>query len=166
MRALQDGWTPLNFASSKGHAVAVGVLLANGADVEAKDNVSVTPSRWDAPTREASHKHARETHAVASAGTITLLTQYRVLACITKAGACHLPVLVTYSWPYLALAIREKQLCVKSLLSEPCMPIQLTSYSHGYSLMPIYSYGYHGILNAVAITICRFRIAAILTKSG
>jgi hypothetical protein len=39
------------------------VLLAKGADMEAKMNVSVTPIRTesDAPTREAAHKHARET---------------------------------------------------------------------------------------------------------
>jgi ankyrin repeat protein len=87
MCALQDGWTPLYAASSNGHAEVVGALLAKGADVEAQTKVSVTPSRWDAPTREAAPKHARETHAAATADLVTLLTQYRVLACVTKSGA-------------------------------------------------------------------------------
>jgi ankyrin repeat protein len=123
LRAPQDGWTPLYAASSNGHAEAVEALLAKGADVEAKDNVSVTTGRMDNPTRGASHKHARETLAAAMADFVTSLTQYRALECVTKAGAEHSPVLVTNSWPYLALAIREKQLYVKSLLSEPCISI-------------------------------------------
>jgi hypothetical protein len=41
MRAPQDGWTPLIAASSSGHAEVIGALLAKGADVEAKDNVSM-----------------------------------------------------------------------------------------------------------------------------
>jgi hypothetical protein len=58
----------------------VRALLAKGADVEAKDYVSLTPTRTDAPAREASHKHARETIAAETAGTVTSLTQYRALA--------------------------------------------------------------------------------------
>jgi hypothetical protein len=45
MRVLQNGWTPLYNASSKGHAGVVGALLAKGADVEAKDNVSMAQRR-------------------------------------------------------------------------------------------------------------------------
>jgi len=37
----QDGSTTLMYASWKGHDAVVGVLLGVGADVEAKDNVSV-----------------------------------------------------------------------------------------------------------------------------
>ena len=37
---LQDGETPLHSAASMGHEGAVGVLLAAGADREAKCNVS------------------------------------------------------------------------------------------------------------------------------
>jgi hypothetical protein len=37
----QDGETPLYYASRKGRADVVGALLAKGADVEAKDNVSI-----------------------------------------------------------------------------------------------------------------------------
>ena len=37
---LQDGATPLHGAAYRGHEEAIGVLLAVGADQEAKDNVS------------------------------------------------------------------------------------------------------------------------------
>jgi ankyrin repeat protein len=37
----QDGWTPLCIASQEGHLEIVRALLAKGADVEAKNKVSV-----------------------------------------------------------------------------------------------------------------------------
>jgi hypothetical protein len=39
--APQDGITPLYFASKEGHLAVAEALLAKGADVEAKDNVSI-----------------------------------------------------------------------------------------------------------------------------
>jgi ankyrin repeat protein len=69
LRAPQNGWTPLYTASSNGHAEVVGALLAKGADVEAKADVSMKPSRMDAPPRAAVHKHARETLTAATADT-------------------------------------------------------------------------------------------------
>ena len=67
MCALQNGWAPLYAACSNGHAEVVGALLAKGADVEAKADVSMmTPSRMDAPPRAAVHRHARESLAVAT----------------------------------------------------------------------------------------------------
>jgi hypothetical protein len=39
--APQDGWTPLHRASQGGHLEVVGALLARGADVQAKKNVSI-----------------------------------------------------------------------------------------------------------------------------
>jgi ankyrin repeat protein len=71
LRAPQDGWTPLYAASFNGHAEVVGALLAQGADVEAKTNVSVTPSRMDASTREAAHTYACEMLAAATADVVT-----------------------------------------------------------------------------------------------
>jgi hypothetical protein len=54
---LQNGGTPLYAASSSGHAEVVGALLAKGADVEAKDNVSMAQRRifsiLDRPGRRA-----------------------------------------------------------------------------------------------------------------
>ena len=38
---MQDGWTPLHRASGGGHTAVVAALLAAGADVKAKTNVSV-----------------------------------------------------------------------------------------------------------------------------
>ena len=37
----QNGWPPLYAASLNGHLEVVGALLARGADVEAKDDVSI-----------------------------------------------------------------------------------------------------------------------------
>jgi hypothetical protein len=39
--APQDGWSPLHWASLNGHLEVVEALLAKGADVEAKTNVSI-----------------------------------------------------------------------------------------------------------------------------
>jgi hypothetical protein len=39
--APQGGWTPLHRASQSGHLEVVEALLAKGADVEAKNNVSI-----------------------------------------------------------------------------------------------------------------------------
>ena len=38
--AVQDGWTPIYSAAYYGHSECVKVLLAAGADKEAKDKVS------------------------------------------------------------------------------------------------------------------------------
>ena len=38
-RTPQDGWTPLHYAVRGGHAAVVGLLLAAGADMAAKDKV-------------------------------------------------------------------------------------------------------------------------------
>jgi ankyrin repeat protein len=70
LRAPQNGRTPLYAACSNGHSEVVGALLAKGADVEAKADVSMmTPSRMDAPPRAAVHQHARETLAAGTADT-------------------------------------------------------------------------------------------------
>jgi hypothetical protein len=61
-------------------------LLANGADVDAKADVSMTPRRMDAPPRAAMHKHARETLAAGRPDMETQLAQYRALASVTKSG--------------------------------------------------------------------------------
>ena len=37
---LQDGWTPLHFAAYAGYEGEIGLLLAAGADREAKSDVS------------------------------------------------------------------------------------------------------------------------------
>jgi ankyrin repeat protein len=86
LRAPQDGRTPLYAAVYKGHAEVVGALLAKGADVEAKADVSMTPSRMDAPPRAAVRNHARETLAAAKADMATQLAQYRALASVTRSG--------------------------------------------------------------------------------
>ena len=39
--SLQDGWTPLMWASSKGHITCVQLLLKKGAQVDYQANVSV-----------------------------------------------------------------------------------------------------------------------------
>ena len=41
----QDGATPLYIASGEGHVEVVAALLAKGADVEAKDKVSISQRR-------------------------------------------------------------------------------------------------------------------------
>jgi ankyrin repeat protein len=102
LRALQDGRTPLFTASNRGHTEVVGALLAKGADVEAKADVSMTPSRMDAPACAAVHQHACETLA---------------------AGR---PVLVTDSRPYLERAIRREAV-LHNLFSQPCQRIWASS---------------------------------------
>ena len=42
----QGGWTPLHSASVYGHKDVTGALLSNGADVNAKTNVSVVCQGW------------------------------------------------------------------------------------------------------------------------
>jgi ankyrin repeat protein len=61
LNAPQDGWTPLYTASYLGNAEVVRALLANGADVEAKADVSMTPRRMDAQphARLYTNMHAR-----------------------------------------------------------------------------------------------------------
>jgi ankyrin repeat protein len=55
LNAPQNGWTPLHAASSHDHAEVVRALLATGADVEAKDEVSMTPSRMDSALHKFGH---------------------------------------------------------------------------------------------------------------
>ena len=78
--------TPLYTASSNGHAEVVVALLAKGADVEAKADVSMTPRRMDAPPRASVHQHARETLAAGRPDMATQLAQYRALASVTRSG--------------------------------------------------------------------------------
>ena len=40
---MQDGRTPLHFAASMGDVQVAELLLAKGADIEAKDKVGATP---------------------------------------------------------------------------------------------------------------------------
>lgn len=40
------GWTPLHWASARGHGSVVQLLLAKGADIESKDRRSWTPLLW------------------------------------------------------------------------------------------------------------------------
>jgi ankyrin repeat protein len=86
LRAPQNGWTPLYAACSNGHAEVVGALLAKGADVEAKADVSMTPRRMDASLRVAVHQHARETLAAGRPDMATQWAQYRAIASVTKSG--------------------------------------------------------------------------------
>ncbi len=92
MRAPQDGRTPLYAASSNGHTEVVGALLAKGADVEAKADVSMTPRRMDAqtPARAAVHQHARETLAAGRPDMAIQWAQYRALASVTQVRAAAL----------------------------------------------------------------------------
>jgi ankyrin repeat protein len=44
---IQAGWTPLHVAAWPGHPAVVEAMVAVGADVEAKDRVSIYKgSRW------------------------------------------------------------------------------------------------------------------------
>jgi hypothetical protein len=52
--APQDGWTPL-YTASDGHLEVVDALLAKGADVEAKDNVSIARACALCPFRLLAH---------------------------------------------------------------------------------------------------------------
>ena len=49
--APQDGWSPLHRASQGGHLEVVEALLAKGADVEAKTNVSIARAGALCPSR-------------------------------------------------------------------------------------------------------------------
>jgi hypothetical protein len=51
LSAPQDGWSPLHTASGNGHLAVVEALLAKGADVEAKDNVSIARACALCPSR-------------------------------------------------------------------------------------------------------------------
>jgi hypothetical protein len=54
---LQVGYTPLHFASVHGHLDVVEALLAKGADVEAKDNVSIERAWALCPSLSLTHTH-------------------------------------------------------------------------------------------------------------
>jgi hypothetical protein len=54
-RAPQDGGTPLHNACFDGHLAVVEALLAKGADVEAKDNVSIARPGALCPSRSLAH---------------------------------------------------------------------------------------------------------------
>jgi hypothetical protein len=56
----QDGWMPLHRASFTGHLAVVGALLAKGADVQAKDEVSIARACALCSTR--SHTHMQNAH--------------------------------------------------------------------------------------------------------
>ena len=43
---MQVGWTPLHVAAKKGHLQVVELLVAKGADVEAKDKVGAVAFSW------------------------------------------------------------------------------------------------------------------------
>ena len=51
------GWTPLHVAAQAGHKEVAELLLANRADVNAKDNRGMTPLHWAA---QAGHKEVAE----------------------------------------------------------------------------------------------------------
>ena len=42
MYCVKGGWTALIYASIRGHADIVKLLLEHGADIEAQDNVSIS----------------------------------------------------------------------------------------------------------------------------
>ena len=53
--APQDGSTPLHAASKRDHLEVVEELLARGADVQAKDNVSIARACALCPSRSRTH---------------------------------------------------------------------------------------------------------------
>ena len=53
--APQDGRTPLHRASLKGHLKVVEALLANGADLHTKSDVSIARACAPCPSRSLTH---------------------------------------------------------------------------------------------------------------
>jgi ankyrin repeat protein len=53
--APQIGWAPLHNASGQGHLAVVEALLAKGADVEAKNVVSIARAGALCPSRSLAH---------------------------------------------------------------------------------------------------------------
>ena len=55
MPAPQNDETPLHYVSRRGRAEVVEALLAKGADMEAKDNVSIARACVLGPSRSLTH---------------------------------------------------------------------------------------------------------------
>ena len=47
-KPFEEGWTPLHYAAREGQAQVVEVLIARGAEIDARDNQGMTPLHWAA----------------------------------------------------------------------------------------------------------------------